>query len=89
MLLPLAQKLSKVFDHCEDLTVRTELVEGLRNSYGFDMARKESLECYLQRMLYYMTIVLPRETISGPTGCDGIPGGSRVKYFLTMGKPHG
>ena len=58
MLLPLAQKMSKVFDidRCEDLTVRTELVEGLgiRNTYGFDMARKESLESFLQRMLYYM-----------------------------------
>ena len=41
-------------DRCEDLTVRTELVEGLSNTYGFDMARRESLECYLQRMLYYM-----------------------------------
>ena len=54
MLLPLAQKMCKVFDRCEDLTVRIELVEGLGNPYGFDMARKESLECYLQRMLYCM-----------------------------------
>ena len=54
MLLPLAQKMSKVFDRCEDLTVRTELVEGLGNTYGFDMARKESLDCYLCRMLYHM-----------------------------------
>ena len=54
MLLPLAQKMCKVFARCEDLTVRTELVEGLGNTYGFDMARKESLECYLHRMLYYM-----------------------------------
>jgi hypothetical protein len=54
MLLPLAQKMCKVFDRCEDLTVRTELVEGLGNTYGFDMARKGPLECYLQRMLYYM-----------------------------------
>jgi hypothetical protein len=54
MLLPLAQKMCKVFDRCEDFTVRTELVEGLGNTYGFDMARKESLECYLQRILYYM-----------------------------------
>ena len=54
MLLPLAQKMSKVFDRCEDLTVRTELVEGLGNTYGFDMARKESLDCYLVRMLYHM-----------------------------------
>ena len=54
MLLPLAQKMSKVFDRCETKTVRTELVEGLGNTYGFDMARKESLICYLLRMLYYM-----------------------------------
>ena len=53
MLLPLAQKMSKVFGRCEDKTVRTELVEGLGNTYGFDMARKESLECYLCRMLYH------------------------------------
>ena len=46
--------MSKVFDRCEDLTVRTELVEGLGNTYGFDMARKEPLDTYLIRMLYYM-----------------------------------
>ena len=54
MLLPLAQKMSKVFDRCETKTVRTELVEGLGNTCGFDMARKESLDCYLIRMLYHM-----------------------------------
>ena len=54
MLLPLAQKMSKVFDRCENKTVRTELVEGLGNTYGFDMARKESLDCYLVRMMYHM-----------------------------------
>ena len=54
MLLPLAQKMSKVFDRCEDKTVRTELVEGLGNTYGFDMAREGSLECYLCRMPYHM-----------------------------------
>ena len=54
MLLHLAQKMGKVFDRCEDKTVQTELVEGLGNTYGFDMARKESLECYLCRMLYHM-----------------------------------
>ena len=76
--------MSKVFDRCETKTVRATLVEGLGHTYGFDMSRKESLECYLVRMLYH-NYVLPRETISGPTGCDGIPGGSRVNYFLTMG----
>ena len=40
VLLPLAQKMGKVFDRCEDKTVRTELVEGLGNTYGFDMKRK-------------------------------------------------
>ena len=40
MLLPLAQKMSKVFNRCETKTVQTELVEGLGNTYGFDMARK-------------------------------------------------
>ena len=54
MLLPLAQKMSKVSDPCVDKTVRTELVEGLGNTYGFDMARRESLDCYLCRMLYHM-----------------------------------
>ena len=34
--------------------------------------------------------VLPREAISGPTGCDGIPGGSRVNYCPAMGmEPYG
>ena len=54
MLLPLAQKMSKVFNRCEDKTVRTELVEGLGNTFGFDMARKESLDCWLMRVLYHM-----------------------------------
>ena len=54
MLLPLAQKMSKVFDCCGDLTVRAEPVLALGNTYGFDMARRESLDSYLQRMLYYM-----------------------------------
>ena len=44
MLLPLAQKMSKVVDRCEDLTVKTEFVEGLGNTYGFAMSRKEALD---------------------------------------------
>ena len=44
----------KVFARREDLTVQTELVEGLGNTYGFDKARERSFECYLQRMLYHM-----------------------------------
>ena len=54
MPLPLAQKMSNVFDRCETKTVQTELVEGLGNTYGFDIARKESLDCYLVRVLYHM-----------------------------------
>ena len=54
MRLPLAQKMSKVFNRCEPKVVRTELVEGLGNTYGFDMARKESSECWLMRVLYHM-----------------------------------
>ena len=54
MVLPLAQKMSKVFNRCEDKTVQTELVGGLGNTYAFDMARKESLDCWLCRVLYNM-----------------------------------
>ena len=54
MLLPLAQKMSKVFDRCEDKTVRTELVEGLGNTYVFHMAGKESMDDWLTRVLYCM-----------------------------------
>ena len=36
MLLPLAQKMSKIIDRCASKQVRTELVEGLGNAYGFD-----------------------------------------------------
>ena len=41
MIRPLAQKMSKLFDCCTSKAVLTELVEGLGNTYGFDMARKE------------------------------------------------
>ena len=54
MLLPLAQKMSKVFDRCASKQVRTELVEGLGNTYGFDMARKETMESWFTLVLYYM-----------------------------------
>ena len=54
MLLPLAQKMSKILDRCISKQVRTELVEGLGNTYGFDMARKESMECWLVRVMYHM-----------------------------------
>ena len=32
----------------------TRGLEGLGNTYGFDMARKESMECWLMQVLYYM-----------------------------------
>ena len=44
MPLPLAQKMSKVPNRCETKIVRTELVEGFGNTYGFGMARKDLLE---------------------------------------------
>ena len=50
MLLPLAQKMSKVLDRCTSKAVRTKLVEGLGNTYGFDMVRNESMECWLIRV---------------------------------------
>ena len=42
MLLPLAQKNGKIFGRCasKQLQARTELAEGLGNTYGFHMARK-------------------------------------------------
>ena len=46
--------MSKVFNRCETKTVLTELVEGLGNTYGFVMARKESLDCWLMRVLFHM-----------------------------------
>ena len=54
MLLPLAQKMGKVFGRCAIKQVRTELVEGLGNTYGFHMARKESMDDLLIRVVYYM-----------------------------------
>ena len=68
MLLPLAQKMCKVFDRCEDFTVQTELVEGLGSAYGFDMARKESLDCYLCRMLYHMTLLYHEKPFQAQLG---------------------
>ena len=50
MLLPLAQKVNIIIDRCASKQVRTELVEGLGNTCGFDMARKESMESWLIRV---------------------------------------
>ena len=46
--------MSKILDRCASKQVRTELVEGLGNTYGFDMARKESMEGWIIRVLYHM-----------------------------------
>ena len=53
-ILPPAQKMGKILDRCGMRQVRTELVEGLGNAYGFDMARKKPMEDWLVRALYYM-----------------------------------
>ena len=52
MLLPLAQKMGKVIGRSSK-QIRTELVDGCGNTYGFGMARKESNENWLVRILYY------------------------------------
>ena len=56
MLLPLAQKMGKIFGRCASKQVQTELVGGLGSTYGFHnlMARKESDVNWLVRALYYM-----------------------------------
>ena len=54
MLLPLAQKMSKVPNRRETKTSRTELIGGLGNTYGFGMARAGSPECWLMRVLCHM-----------------------------------
>ena len=54
MLLPLVQKMSKIFGRCASKQVQTELMEGLGHTYGFDMARKESMEDWLIQVLYHM-----------------------------------
>ena len=52
MLLPLAQKMGKSFGRCASKQVRTELMEGLGSTHGFHMARKESMDDWLTRVLY-------------------------------------
>ena len=55
MLLPLAQKMGKIIGRSSrQIRIRKELVEGLGNTYGFEMARKESNENWLVRVLYYI-----------------------------------
>ena len=66
MLLPLAQKMGKIFGRCSSKQVQTELVEGLGNAYGFEMARKEpDVNC----------ITCSRQAFPEPAWCDGCPGG--------------
>ena len=40
MLIHLAQKMDKIFGRSASKRARTELVEGLGNTYGFHMVRK-------------------------------------------------
>ena len=54
MLLPLAQKTGKTFSQCASKQAQPELVEGLGNTYGFPMAKKESMDDWLTRVLYCM-----------------------------------
>ena len=50
MLLPLAQKMGNIIGRSSK-QIRTELLEGLGNTYEFEMARKES---GFVRVLYYI-----------------------------------
>ena len=70
MLLPLAQKMIKVLNRCTSKAVRTELVEGLGNTYSFDMARKETMECWLIRVLYHMFTTC--STMTGHSRPNGV-----------------
>ena len=85
MLLPVAQKTGKLLDRCASEQVRTELVEGLGNTYGFGMARKELMEGWRIRVLYHMALYHMRQAMPRPTGGDGIHRGLRVTYYLRMG----
>ena len=46
--------MSIIIDRRASKQVQTELVEGLGDTYGFDMAKKESMESWLTRLLYHM-----------------------------------
>ena len=56
MLLPLAQKTGEIIGRSSK-QIQTELIEGLGNTYGFEMARKESNENWLMRVLHYMKVL--------------------------------
>ena len=53
MRLSLAQKVGKIPGRSSK-QIRTALMEGLGSTYGFEMARKESNENWLVRVLYCM-----------------------------------
>ena len=53
MPLPLVQKLIQKRGKISK-QIRTQVVDGLGGTYGFEMARKESNENWLMRVPYYM-----------------------------------
>ena len=55
MLLPLAQKMGKMMGRTSK-QIQIELVEGLGNTYGFEMERKESNENWLVRVLLHVLL---------------------------------
>ena len=71
MLLPLAQKMSKILNRCASKQVRIELVEGLGNTYGFDMAREESMEGCPIRDVYHMTLFFYNRPFQAQLGVMG------------------
>ena len=76
MLLPLAQKMGKGFGRCASRQVRTELMEGLGNTYGFHMARKGTMVDWLTVGSHaYWSFMTSH---SSTDWCDGIPRGPRV-----------
>ena len=73
-----AQKMGKLFGRCASKQARTELVEGLGITYGFHMAREESMDDWLTRVLYYVFYYeKPFQKQVAASGCDidGIPRG--------------
>ena len=74
MLLPLAQKMSKVFHRCEDKSVRTEPIEGLGNTYGNTYGEERTIGLLADASA--IPCALPRGAIPGPTRRGGAPGGA-------------
>ena len=77
--------MGKGFGHCASKQVRTELVVGLGNTYSFHMARKEPMEDWLTRVLYYMFYYDNNHCRPNNIGCDGILRGPRVNNICGWG----